>query len=146
MSDAKRRAERSKIKGAGAQGGDLRRYTQQIWLAGLGAFSRSDEEGGKFFDALVKAGEEIEHRTREAAGMVEEVRGRMREKASDTLGRVERVLDDGLSSTLGRLGIPSQRDIETLHSRLDALTDLLQELRSHEKPSNASKTDKNQEN
>ncbi|NNM51781.1 MAG: phasin family protein [Pseudomonadales bacterium] len=145
MSDTKRRTERSKIKGAGAQG-DLRRYTQQIWLAGLGAFSRSDEEGGKFFDALVKAGEEIEHRTREAAGMVEEVRGRMREKASDTLGRVERVLDDGLSSTLGRLGIPSQRDIETLHSRLDALTELLQELRGHEKSAAQSKSDKSQDN
>ncbi len=128
MVDSSKKSDKTRSKATGMPG-DFRRYTQQIWLAGLGAFSRSDEEGGKFFDALVKAGEEIEHRTREAAGMVEEVRGRMREKASDTLGRVERVLDDGLSSTLSRLGIPSQRDIDTLHSRLDALTDLLRELR-----------------
>ncbi len=128
MVDSSKKSDKTRSKATGMPS-DFRRYTQQIWLAGLGAFSRSDEEGGKFFDALVKAGEEIEHRTREAAGMVEEVRGRMREKASDTLGRVERVLDDGLSSTLSRLGIPSQRDIDTLHSRLDALTDLLRELR-----------------
>ncbi len=131
MVDLSRKSERNKAKNAGVPG-DFRRYTQQIWLAGLGAFSRSDEEGGKFFDALVKAGEEIEHRTREAAGMVEEVRGRMREKASDTLGRVERVLDDGLASTLGRLGIPSQRDMDHLNARLDALTDLLREIRTQQ--------------
>ena len=39
---------------------DFRKYTKQIWLAGLGAFSRAEEEGNKLFDALVKVGEELE--------------------------------------------------------------------------------------
>ena len=37
---------------------------QQIWLAGLGAFSKAQEEGGKVFEALVKEGEIIQARTR----------------------------------------------------------------------------------
>ncbi len=39
---------------------DFRKYTKQIWLAGLGAFSRAEEEGNKLFDSLVKVGEELE--------------------------------------------------------------------------------------
>jgi hypothetical protein len=30
---------------------DFRKYTKQIWLAGLGAFSRAEEEGNKLFDS-----------------------------------------------------------------------------------------------
>ena len=36
----------------------------QIWLAGLGAFAKAQEEGGKVFDALVREGEGIQARTR----------------------------------------------------------------------------------
>jgi len=43
---------------------DFRKYTQQIWLAGLGAFSRAEEEGNKLFDSLVKVGEELENQKR----------------------------------------------------------------------------------
>jgi poly(hydroxyalkanoate) granule-associated protein len=32
-------------------------------LAGLGAFSRAEEEGNKLFDSLVKVGEELEAKT-----------------------------------------------------------------------------------
>lgn len=127
MGDSPKSAEKLKGKLPGSAR-DVRKYTQQIWLAGLGAFSRSEEEGGKFFEALVKAGEEIENRTRDAAGMVEEVRDRMREKASGTFEKVERVFDDRITSALGRLGIPSQRDIDALNRRLDDLTSLLQQL------------------
>ena len=41
---------------------DFKKYTQQIWLAGLGAFSRAEEEN-KLFDSLVKVGEELESKT-----------------------------------------------------------------------------------
>ena len=40
---------------------------QQIWLAGLGAFAKAQEEGNKVFDALVKEGETIQKKTRKAA-------------------------------------------------------------------------------
>ena len=36
-----------------ALAGTVKESAQQIWLAGLGAFSKAQEEGGKVFDALV---------------------------------------------------------------------------------------------
>ena len=41
--------------------------SHQIWLAGLGAFSKAQEGGAKVFDTLVKQGEVLEARTRKAA-------------------------------------------------------------------------------
>ncbi|TXI19947.1 MAG: phosphohistidine phosphatase, partial [Ottowia sp.] len=38
----------------------IKESTQQIWLAGLGAFAKAQEEGGKMFDALVKEGEAMQ--------------------------------------------------------------------------------------
>jgi poly(hydroxyalkanoate) granule-associated protein len=90
---------------------ELRKYTQDIWLAGLGAFSRAEEEGGKLFDNLVKVGEELESKTRDIADntveTVVEARDKVLEKASDTRDKVERAFDDKLSAALGRLGIPT---------------------------------------
>jgi hypothetical protein len=42
----------------------VKESAQQIWLAGLGAFAKAQEEGGKVFDALVKEGESIQSKTR----------------------------------------------------------------------------------
>ncbi|HEX6590582.1 MAG TPA: phasin family protein [Moraxellaceae bacterium] len=111
---------------------DLRKYTQQIWLAGLGAFSRAEEEGGKLFDNLVKIGEDLESKTREIAdSAVGEVRGLMLEKATDTKEKVEKAFDDRITHALTRLGIPSQRDMDQINQRLDLLTEVLQDLRQH---------------
>ena len=41
--------------------------SRQIWLAGLGAFSRAQVEGKKVFETLVKQGEVLETKTRRAA-------------------------------------------------------------------------------
>lgn len=108
---------------------DLRKYTQQIWLAGLGAFSRAEEEGGKLFDNLVRIGEDLESKTREIADTtVGEVRGRVLEKATDTKEKVEKAFDDRITQALTRLGIPSQRDMDQINQRLDLLTEVLQDL------------------
>ena len=42
----------------------VRDSAQQIWLAGLGAFSKAQEEGAKVFEALVKEGKGLEAKTR----------------------------------------------------------------------------------
>ena len=41
--------------------------SHKIWLAGLGAFSRAQREGAKVFEALVRQGEELQSRTKQAA-------------------------------------------------------------------------------
>ncbi len=39
---------------------EIRHYARQIWLAGLGAYSRLGTEGSDYFKELVKAGEALE--------------------------------------------------------------------------------------
>ena len=38
----------------------IKESTQQIWLAGLGAYAKAQEEGGKIFEALVQEGEALQ--------------------------------------------------------------------------------------
>ncbi len=72
---------------------DFRKYTKQIWLAGLGAFSRAEEEGNKLFDSLVKVGEELEFKTTEIADQtVEKVSEKAKESVIDTKDKVERLI------------------------------------------------------
>lgn len=125
MNDSKTTRGRLKI----APSKDLRKYTQQIWLAGLGAFSRAEEEGGKLFDNLVKIGEELEHKTKEITDTTaNDLKEKVIEKASDTREKVERAIDERLSGTLTRLGIPSQKEIEGLNERMDQLTRVIEQL------------------
>tara|TARA_R110001592_G_scaffold341474_1_gene630544 strand:+ start:16824 stop:17243 length:420 start_codon:yes stop_codon:yes gene_type:complete len=103
----------------------IKESARQIWLAGLGAYTKAEEDTGKIFDKLVKEGEEIESLTR---GVVEKqfkavedkVEG-VREKASGTIGKLESVFDQRVSSALERLGIPSNTHIAELEKRIEAL-------------------------
>lgn len=113
---------------------DFRKYTQQIWLAGLGAFSRAEEEGNRLFDSLVKVGEELESKTGDIADStveaVEEVKERVTERVSDTRERVERALDERVNSTVSRIGLASHREVSQLMElieRLDRKVDQLSE-------------------
>uniref|UniRef100_UPI0040544218 phasin family protein n=2 Tax=unclassified Pseudomonas TaxID=196821 RepID=UPI0040544218 len=40
--------------------GEVEKYSRQIWLAGLGAYSKVSKDGNKLFDTLVKDGEKAE--------------------------------------------------------------------------------------
>lgn len=103
---------------------------QQIWMAGVGAFTRAQGEGSKLFEALVTEGMNIEKTTRKlATGRVDAVRdamedrvGVVRDRASDTWDRLEKVFEDRVQRALNRLGIPGREDLSELSSRVDALT------------------------
>lgn len=103
---------------------------QQIWMAGVGAFTRAQGEGSKLFEALVKEGMNIEKTTRQlAGGRVDAVRdamedrvGAVRGRASDTWDRLEKVFEDRVQRALNRLGIPGREDLVALSGRVDALT------------------------
>ncbi len=111
---------------------DFRKYTQQIWLAGLGAFSRAEEEGSRLFDSLVKVGEELESKTTDIAdstvGAVEEVREKVTERVTDTRGRVERALDDRVSQTVSKIGLASHREVSQLSELIAQLNDRVEQL------------------
>ena len=40
--------------------GEIEKYSRQIWLAGLGAYSKVSKDGSKVFETLVKDGEKAE--------------------------------------------------------------------------------------
>ena len=110
----------------------VRESAHLIWLAGLGAFTKVSVEGGKLFETLVKEGEKVEERTREAAaGALEVAReqtGEARGRVVETWDRVEQIFEDRLTRVLGQLGIPSREDLRELTQRIDALQAQLDEL------------------
>ncbi len=119
---------------------------QQIWMAGVGAFTRAQGEGSKLFEALVKEGMTIEQTTRKlATGKVDAVRdavedrvGVVRERAVDTWDRLEKVFEDRVQRALNRLGVPSREDLTDLTSRVNELTAELRKL-TKSAPAKASK-------
>lgn len=102
---------------------------QQIWMAGMGAFGRAQNEGTKMFENLVSEGMTLEKRTRNlASGRVDAVRdavesrvGQVKERATDTWDRLEKVFEDRVQRALVRLGVPSREDLKALIKRVDQL-------------------------
>lgn len=112
---------------------DLRKYTHQIWLAGLGAFAKAEEEGSKLFDNLVDAGREVESKARDKTGTrVEEVKTRVKGRTGETLEKMEKAFDERLTGALSRLGIPNKREVEALNSRIEELTRTIERLNAEE--------------
>ncbi len=100
----------------------VRESAHQIWLAGLGAFSKAQEEGNKVFEALVREGELIQARTRKVAG--ERVVG-LTIKASGTWDRLEKVFEERVSRALRSLSVPSEDELKALSRRVDELAEQL---------------------
>ena len=102
---------------------------QQIWLAGLGAFSKAQEEGGKVFEALVKEGLSIQRKTQAVAEeKISEATSRVTNMASDIGSRaagqwdkLENIFEDRVATALCKLGVPTSRDLDVLNARIDAL-------------------------
>src|SRR3954454_3541408 len=67
-----------------ALAGQVKDSAQQIWLAGMGAFSRAQAEGTKVFEALVKEGTTLQKKTTSAAeDKISEVTSKMTTMAGD---------------------------------------------------------------
>lgn len=116
---------------------DVRLYARKIWLAGLGAYSRVNEEGTQYVKALIRTGEQIEKEvlktvdeTRVAANSeIESIKGEVsgvRGRVDAQLGRIEGAFDRRVAKALNRIGIPSKHDVDTLSAKLDELTALLE--------------------
>jgi len=104
---------------------------QQIWAAGLGAFAKAQGEGGKVFDTLVKEGMNLQKKTQSAAeGKLSAVASKMSGMAGDVgakagqhWDKLESIFEDRVARAMGRLGVPSAKDIEALIARIDALSE-----------------------
>ena len=102
---------------------------QQIWLAGLGAFSKAQEEGGKVFEALIKEGLSVQRKTQAVAEeKISEATSKMTNMASDIQSRagnqwdkLENIFEERVAKALGRLGVPSAKEVKALTARVDQL-------------------------
>jgi len=106
---------------------------QQIWAAGLGAFSKAQGEGGKVFEALVKEGIHLQKKTQSAAeekigamaskmtGMADDVGS----KAGQHWDKLESIFEERVARALKRLGVPSAKEVNELVERLNELSDAL---------------------
>jgi poly(hydroxyalkanoate) granule-associated protein len=103
----------------------IRDSAQQIWLAGLGAYGKAQEEGNKVFDALVREGEAIQAKTRKVA---EDKVAEMAAKATGTWDKLEQVFENRVSKALNSLGVPTKSDIEDLAARVAVLTTEVEKL------------------
>lgn len=120
-----------------------RDHARQIWLAGLGAFARTQEESGRFFESLVEEGRAVDHRLKKTAEQsaereVERMKsgvealkervGAIRDQTTGTWNKLEEVFQTRVTRALRQLGVPTQEDVRLLRQQLDQLDRNIQEL------------------
>ena len=109
---------------------------QKIWLAGLGAFAKAHEEGGRMFEALVKEGiarqrktqAEAQQKLSEATQRIGALASGLTAQAARPWGGLENIFEDRVAKALNVLGVPSSRDLDAIAVRLDALERRVQAL------------------
>src|SRR5471032_2093034 len=114
----------------------VRSSAQQIWQAGLGAFAKAQEEGGRVFSKLVKDGTDLQKRSRgkageKVAGVRETVSGLADDiggKASGSWDKLEQVFEERVVRALSSIGVPTRREIDALVERVDQLSNAVAEL------------------
>jgi poly(hydroxyalkanoate) granule-associated protein len=116
--------------------GAVKESAQQIWLAGLGAFSKAQEEGGKVFETLVKEGLSIQRKTQavaeekisEATSKMANMASTIQNKAGGQWDKLETIFEERVAKALNKLGVPSAKDVDALVARIDELNKSVQKL------------------
>ena len=101
---------------------DMRESAHKIWLAGLGALAKAEEEGSKVFHHLVEAGEQFESRGKKRFKVVRGKMGEAREAAETQFGKLGETFDRKVAGAVQRLGVPSRDEIRRLTQRVEELT------------------------
>ncbi|MFA6069278.1 polygranule-associated protein [Janthinobacterium lividum] len=104
----------------------VRSSAQQIWQAGLGAFAKAQEEGGRVFSKLVKEGTEFQKRAEDKVADVSDGVSKLADgvgkQASGSWDKLEQVFEERVARALATIGVPMQNDIAALHAKIDALS------------------------
>jgi len=132
----KLKAIASGAKGDSQLAAAIKDSAQQIWLAGLGAYAKAQEEGQKVFNALVKEGNSIQKRTmritedkmNEVTNKVGKFAGGLQKQANGTWDKLETVFEERVERALTRLGVPTNKEIGELTRRVEQLTASVQKL------------------
>lgn len=116
--------------------GAVKESAQQIWLAGLGAFAKAQEGGGKVYESLMKEGLSIQRKTQaaaeekisEATSKMANMAGDIQSKAGQQWDKLENIFEDRVAKALHKLGVPSAKDVDALVARVDQLTKSVQKM------------------
>ena len=125
--------------------GSVKDSAQQIWQAGLGAFTRAQAEGSKAFESLVKEGVSIQRKTAAAAEeKISEATSKMSHMATDITSKasgqwdkLENIFEERVAKALNKLGVPSAKDVNALIARIDELNKAVQKLSTKASPAAA---------
>jgi poly(hydroxyalkanoate) granule-associated protein len=107
----------------------MKEQAQQIWLAGLGAFAKAQQEGSKAFEKLVTDGISMqrkvhstaEEKLAEATQKVTQAAHQFNERATGQWDKLEGIFEDRVAKALTRMGMPSAKDLASLQERIAAL-------------------------
>ena len=116
--------------------GAVKESAQQIWLAGLGAFSKAQEGGSKVFESLMKEGLSMQRKTQavaeeklsEANSKMANMAGDIQSRAGQQWDKLENIFEDRVAKALNKLGVPSAKDVDALVARIDELTKTVQKM------------------
>ena len=116
----------------------IRDSANHIWLAGLGAFAKAQQEGGKVFESLIKDGMHMQQQTQQVAEekiaqathTMSTLASQFTERAGGSWDRLETLFEQRVAKAMHRLGWPSADDVAALHARIAALEQAL----AHTKP------------
>lgn len=103
--------------------------THQVWLAGLGAMAKAQEQGSKAIEALLadglafqrKSQAEAQQRLQEATERLSHMAAGLGQSASVRVDKLEHLFEDRVAKALHRLGMPSLVDIQMLSERVAQL-------------------------
>ena len=115
----KKLTELAKGKGDSELAALIKNSANQIWLAGLGAFAKAQEEGTKVFETLVKEGEAVQDRAKKTA---DDKIAEVRKQATGSWDKLEQVFEERVARALHSLNVPTRKDIEHLGRRVSELT------------------------
>ena len=103
---------------------------QHIWLAGLGAFAKAQEEGSKVFENLVKEGSHLQQTTQQAQAKMTEAAEKVGQMASGQMDKLETIFEERVAKALKSMGLPSAEDVAALQARVEQLEKQLTERKS----------------
>ena len=121
---------------------------EQIWLAGLGAFSKAQQEGGKVFNVLVQDGLALQKQVQAvaqeqlqaASARLEDLGHNVGQRAAEPLDKLESLFEQRVARALQRLDIPSAHDLQALQAQIASLSEELERTRKQLLAQNADAT------
>jgi poly(hydroxyalkanoate) granule-associated protein len=100
--------------------------SRQVWLAGLGALAKAQDEGSEALERLVQRGHEIERRLQQEAAARA---AQPRKGAPRGVEKLGRVFEQRVAEAVDRLGLRPAVDVRALEARVETLAAQVEALR-----------------